>query len=433
MPLCNGGCSVKYLRQRRWLLFQRLDGIKTTQGLLAYQLDLAEAIREAERGLRSKTEDTDDLRFHIDCLRLYADALVWATLHPHTIRQLAKTTGHPPSLLTQGPAFDNVLETAAELTQDTPFPALIADITNVIKIGDVIHVTDPECPIIVECKLGSPKPQHAMQGRSGRQFTRAFRTAEYLAEGVARIPGEDRSLVAIETQHCPEHNWQAVDELCAQAISAGKAFRQLGPGDYAWALRSELADDVLPEVVERSRALSNPAFGTSGGLMARQDGLFPPPPAWPISQQARFELVEDTIFLVHLVSADALAGDYDQGRAISIRKGDYPILVTIDGQELPPFSTRFIYNVVYAFETAASCVTDLLAFAQQVPQHTAKNPPAHAAHVPTRKPSICHIESLDDISPESTDYVSMPYELYTGMNAALQANQTHGEADEPDD
>jgi len=433
MPLYNRGCSVKDLRQSRWLFFQRLDDIKSPQDLLAYQRDLAEAIREAERGLRSKTKDKDDLRFHIDCLRLYADALVWQTLHPHTIRQLAKSSGHPPSLLTQGPAFDNVLETAAELTQDTPFPALIADITNVIKIGDVIHVTDPECPIIVECKSGSPKPHHAMQGRSGRQFTRAMRTAQYLAKGVARIPGEQRSLVVIETDHCPEHNWQAVEELCAQAVSTGRAFRQLGPDDYAWALRPDLEDTVFLQALDRARALSNPAFGTSGGLMARHDGLFPPPPAWSISQEVRFQLVEGTIILFHLLSADTLAGNYDQRRAISIRKGDYPILVTIDGQQLPPFSTRFIYNVVYAFETVPSCVTGLLAFAQQVAQHIAEKPPRHLPDVSATKPSIYHIGSLDDIPPEGTDYVSVPYELYTAMNAALQANQSDAEADEPDD
>jgi hypothetical protein len=304
---------------------------------------------------------------------------------------LAKNAGHPPSLLTQGPAFDGVLAVAKELYEETGLAVLVADITNVIKIGDIIEVTDPECPRIVECKLRLPKPQHLMRGRIGRQLSRMMGTTRYLRRGVAKVFGEQHLRVVLESEHRAQRNWPAIQELCREAIGTGRAFRELSPGDHLWALRPELQDAVLTDVAEKAKGTTLEQLGTSLGLMRREDGLYPPPSAWPISQEARFELLEGSLLLFHLVSYDALVGDYGEGRTISIRDGDYPIVVNIREAEFP-LSRRFIYDVVYGFETVDSCVRGLLTFAEEL----AQNPLADLVDVPNNERPVRRIETASE-------------------------------------
>lgn len=61
---------------------------------------------------------------------------------------------------------------------------LIADLTNIVKIGDLILCDDPEKPDIVECKNKLSKPRYMFLGRKKRQFTRAFETAQYLKSDI---------------------------------------------------------------------------------------------------------------------------------------------------------------------------------------------------------------------------------------------------------
>src|SRR4030042_188293 len=154
-------------------LFEQLNRINTPDEMVNFQAGGAEAILFAEINSKMNECAPDSARSHIKSLRLYTDALAWWNLHPHTIRQLAKNSGPRPSLLDQGPSFANVLLHAGKYAKDTKLPILVADLTNVIKIGDLVVVTNPEKPMIVECKTSVPDPKYLMQGRSGRQISRA--------------------------------------------------------------------------------------------------------------------------------------------------------------------------------------------------------------------------------------------------------------------
>lgn len=417
------------LRKIRRLLFDRLDRVGTARELLAYQIDLAEAILETERHLKTGNSGSEVLKSHTKCVRLYADALVWWFLHPHSIRRLAKNLGAPQSLLAQGNAFENVLSHAKGYLEKTGLPILIADITNIIKIGDIIVVVDPERPQIVECKMKVPKWQHLMQSRVGRQVSRAIGTMQYLKEDAAKVFGESYYRVAVKSQHRAERNWEIVDCLCWKALRLGEAFQEISPGDYLWALRSERQEIVLSAVKEKAQGLGTAQFGTSLRLMNFQDGLFPPPPAWrPVSPEVRFQLTEGTIVLFHLVSYEALAGDYGDGQSISIRDGDYPIVVSVRGQEFP-LSRRFIYDIVYGFESMESCVKGLLLFGHDL----ASALPSDFPEVPNRKPSMWYVGATEEISSllkrddlSYSDYVSMPRRLVDSFGGPGQPDQSSG-------
>lgn len=415
------------LVQTRRVLFDRLDDVTTVEELLALEIDIAEAILEAERQMEIRQTNRRKLKAHIKRLRLYADALVWWNLHPHSIRQLAKNPGAPKSLLSQADAFNNVLLHAQRYCRDTRLPVLVADITNILKIGDIIVVTNPKCPQIVECKMKLPSPQHLMQGRSGRQISRAFGITQYLKVGAAKVFGENHWSTTVESQHQAERNWQVIEQLCNQALGVGEAYLEISPGDHLWALRSERQDMVLKAVKQKAEAIVTAQIGTSLGLMNFQDGLFAPPSAWrQVSSKVRFELIEGTIVLFHLVAYEALAGDYGDTKNITIRNADYPIVVSLEGREYP-LSRRFIYDVVYGFETVESCARGLLTFARDL----ASNVLGDLPDVPSVKPSMWYVETPEDISLLLTqknlcdaDYVSMPRQLVESLLGAGKVYQS---------
>ena len=414
------------LRASRSVLFQRLDvAVKTAEDRLAFQIDIAEALRAAEGELKAKKDGTEALKFHIRRLRLYADGLVWRTLHPHAIRQLAKNAGSPQNLLSQGDAFDNVLAHARRYLEETGLPLLIADITTVIKIGDIILVADVERPTIIECKMKLAGPRHLMQGRFGRQVSRAIGTMQYLDEGTAKVFGDEHPRVVVETEHKPARNWKALERIISKASDEGEAFRELQPGDYLWALRPERRESIMAQVAEKGKSIGFAQFGTAQGLMNFEDGLYAPPSAWPISLQARFALLEGTIDLCHLVSYDTLTGDFGDGRSIEIREGDYPIVVTIRGREYP-LSRRFVYDVVYGFETVDSCVKGLLTFAEDLASSLPPVPP----DVPETKPSICYVGTIEEIPSilergdlPDTDLVALPRQVLTALGELREVDK----------
>jgi hypothetical protein len=107
---------------------------------------------------------------------------------------------------------------------------------------------------------------------------------------------------------------------------------------------------------------------------------------------------------------------------ITIREADYPIIVSLRGQEYP-LSRRFIYDVVYGFETVQSCARGLLLFAHDL----AAVIPLDLPDLGDRKPRMWYADNVGDVSTllgqadvSESDYVSMPQPL-----ARLLARSRH--------
>lgn len=160
-----------------------------------------------------------------------------------------------------------------------------------------------------------------------------------------------------------------------------------------------------------------------------QDGLFPPPSAWkPVCTDVTFEIVEGTIVLYHLVSYDSFNKKYEGGQSITIGGMRNPV-VTLNNREYS-LGGRFIYDVVYGYESIKSCINGLLLFAHDIESNNISDSPI----IPESKPKIWHVETSDEIDIllkqnelSDLDYVSMPKDLAKSLNNAAPITKGHGE------
>lgn len=376
------------LRYQRESLFKKWIKAQSFEDWLSIQEEIAESIRTSERELRG-SDNGDALRFHICRLRLYADGLVWLSLHPHTIRQMAKNPGPAPSIQDQGEAFQQVIESARRNLKKYQAPVLICDITNVLRIGDLVICVNPEVPIVVECKTKLPKPEHLMQGRIGRQVSRVKGLMQYLHKGSAKVFGDNSHRQTVESAHRAQRNWKILAEICEEVCQTGRSRRDMSEFEVFWGYTPDNLDSVLAEVSEYKDQIAY--FGTSNGLMNMTDGLYPPPIAWPIPSELRFALLEGDIEIAHLVDARAFERDLGQGEGIEMSPTEQlPVRVTVGGN-VYPLSLRFVYDVLYGFETMDSCVNGLIDFARQLEVVQ----PVETEDAQKGKPIIHHVDSLE--------------------------------------
>ena len=96
------------LRAVRAELLRTLWRFESAQDLLELQLRLVSEIKASE------ASDGEDERDHRDSLRNIGDGVAWKVLTAHAIRNLSVTGRQPPSLLSQGAAFDHVCNSAPD-------------------------------------------------------------------------------------------------------------------------------------------------------------------------------------------------------------------------------------------------------------------------------------------------------------------------------
>ncbi len=423
---------AKLLGERRRLL-DEWDAVDSATKLLEIQERIVDQIRSAEQSIKGGRGDPGSLRSHIGQLRLYADGLAWRVLHPHVIRQLAKNPSKPKSLVNQGEAFDRVLLSARRRVKEDGLPVLIADITNILKIGDLIVVTHPELPQIVECKTRLPSPKHWLRGRFGRQISRGLGTLKYLSGRPVKVHGEDHVRVVVESEHKPTRNWEAVASCVDAALDHGEGFLELSEHEFLWACRQADLSGVVRRAGEAATALASPVFlGTSLGLLNMFHGLFAPPIVWPLARGARLALVERELVLVHLLSGAAFAVDDGECRIRVGEKRARPVSVSLGAKEYQ-LGLRFIYDVLYGFEAVESCVRGLVIFGHELENmHREAEKLLRGGSAAGAKPEVIFLgfqEGVDrfGVAEFQDKLIVLPEELWRHMAPA------EGQANELDD
>ena len=195
-----------------------------------------------------------------------------------------------------------------------------------------------------------------------------------------------------------------------------------------WAYRKGLEDRLSRDVQARSSEADSQFLGTTLGLMNRPDGLFPPPSVWPVSTEVRWALLEEELVLVHLLDAAAFVRTSDGGESIEIDLSrNMPVLVTVEN-EVYPLALKFIYDVLYGFETVESCVDGLFQFARQLHQMS----PPEVAETSLAKPvmhSVATIEEADAVlSPgqgSDNDLVAVAPQVYAHFKTSKETAK-HG-------
>ena len=277
-------------------LMRKILSWTTATELLDIQLAIADEIKSVET---FGGQQTDELRWHAHLLRCCADALVWQTLHRHTIRQLAKNQGSRPNLSAPGAAFDLTLSRAREAT-NAGAPVLIADLTNCLRIGDLVIPIDPEVPLLHECKLSERADRFAFQGRRGRQLSRMKGTLEYLATGRAKLHAEESTRIAVEIKVYSEHNWPVVNDICSAASERGIASALLSDSELIYAT-TDTEKAVFPDEYKDGKFRPSHAIVACHLVPIEEASCAVAPPLnWDLPSEMRIALQEGDLVLYHI-------------------------------------------------------------------------------------------------------------------------------------
>jgi len=234
----TSGNLIRALRLRRRRVLNRLCSIKGARDVFDFQKFLATQIAYAESVIaRAKADGNDALleksQRHWHMLKEYGDSLVWQLLHSHAIRQLRKNQQSVAPLHPQSEHLAFCLEVAKSFSY-SGIPVLIADLTNELRVGDLIVAANPEAPTLVECKAGTYRAGRPLKGRAGRQLSRMAGAVRYLAEGKAKVHDEPLSRLTIESGLELSHAWAVIEEMGAELRDKGFSIRQIGEGQFLY-------------------------------------------------------------------------------------------------------------------------------------------------------------------------------------------------------
>lgn len=385
--------SATHLRSIREDLLRSFFQSEDPAALFELQVRLAHEIRASEP-LVGKDEG-----WHRRRLRNIGDAIAWRTLTPHAIRNLSIPGSKPPALSGQGAAFDHVLETG-RLANGEGMVVIIADVTNCISTGDLAICGDPDAPYIVECKLSARSPSTWMQGRRGRQFSRARAVGQYLDKGRGLIPGTPMEKFAVEVAAEAEHNWEHVNSAVHSAMSAGTGLVRLDR-EVIWAKRPD--DDAehrvgIADIFPKGTPI---LVGCHSALLTDDAPHAHPPLTWQVDRDVAVALAELDIVVCHALDARifskftterALLGD-----VVELAPGVSGVAAIVDG-EPTVLGPRFLVDVLYGFETVASGANHMLK-ALEASNDTIRGLDAEPPKDPASasKPRVHHVEIREDL------------------------------------
>jgi hypothetical protein len=285
-------------------------------------------------------------------------------LSAYAIRQLARNAGAPPHLSRQGKAFDLAVD-QMKAVSERGITTLLADLTNVLRNGDLIVCTDPDLPTILECKLSKVKDvRFERQGRRGRQLARLESIGSFLRTGRGTIWGEAVERMTVETVSVPRFNYREVAEVIGSALQHKPLTLLVSEHElFSAALAGEMADTAPLQGWGRN-LLVPVVVGSSVDRVSNPWPDVPPPILWDLPAEQRWALMEGDLSVTHAVSADAFLGfAMEAGRVVRLVDATgvvphgYEVQVAGDVLTIGP---KFLIDVVYNHEAIPSAAARLV-------------------------------------------------------------------------
>lgn len=341
-------------RQDIYSAVRRLDLVDPSR-LLEFQFRLADAILEAE----ADTGKTSGFNRHAYLLRRCQDSLAFRPLAPHALRQLLGTESPRAHCISgQGDGFETTRKTAERYAKDGHL-VLLADLSHVVRVGDLIVCDNPCVPSIIEVKAGRLAPKHATQGRRGRQISRSLGTIEYLQNDYAHVLGQPIPKLALQSREAMQFNWNAVNDVAVTALREGIAIARISDYDVIIAVhaadgRPVSGDPILGDI-ERMRS---PCFASHAVGLLRPEMLTLPPLAWPIDDAPILSLMEEQLVVGHAIDLARFTDPVEEGFRVLSASYDHGFLTDRSG-ERGTASVRFIYDVMFGYATIESTIAAL--------------------------------------------------------------------------
>jgi hypothetical protein len=325
------------------------------KGLLEFQFRLAKAIIGAE----SDGPESGGFKRHAFLLRRCQDSLAFRLLVPHAIRQLLGTASPRAHWVKgQGQSFKIVQETANRYAADGHL-VLLTDLSNIIRVGDLVVCDNAAVPSVIEVKAGKLAPKHATQGRRGRQSSRSLSTIEYLATDHAHIFGQSVPKLAVQSKQEMQFSWRAVNEVAMRALREGMATARISKYDVIHAVHAVDGRPVSgAPLVEDIKRMRSPCLASHAVGLLNPEILTLPPLVWPIEEEPKSPLMEERLVIGHLIDLarfkDPLEDDF---RVLNVSL-DSGLSTDRDGEK-GTASVRFIDNVLFGYATIESTVAAL--------------------------------------------------------------------------
>lgn len=347
--------DVGSVRHSLYQAFLDLRDLEDAERVVAYQLRLADAIAEAE----SVSLESGQFDRHCFLLRRCQDALAFRLLDPHALKQLlGSASPRAHSLSGQGEAF-RATRKAAERYAADGHSVLLADLSHIIRVGDLIVCDNPFIPSIIEVKSGEVAPQHVMQGRRGRQVSRSLTTIEYLKRDRGQIFGQSSSKIAVQSNESMDFKWDAVDDVTLAALREKTAVIQISDYDVLLALHSPDGDSILLEpIAEDLLRFRSPLIASHAVSLLNPELLTRPPLAWPINDESKPLLMEEELILVHAIDLARFRDPLEEDFRILEVSHDHGFSIERGG-ERGTASRRFINEVMFGYATIESVVAGL--------------------------------------------------------------------------
>ncbi|MEV7830336.1 hypothetical protein AB0P12_06860 [Streptomyces subrutilus] len=350
---------------RRSLLLAR-DSLRTPVDYFVFQKELAQEIRDAEK---RKGEDS---KAHKHLLRLIGDSLAWDLLDSHVIRELARDRLRPANLSSQGEDFDFVLSVAEKIAKLGGIP-IVADVTHLIAVGDIVTVTSNGIHI-AECK-NRATPQRPPTGRIARQEQRGAKASTYLTHGSVAESNEGQMIAVDIADMHPSYDAlrQCIED--ASASVSGAAVTRLGDRDLLLAVwdRGEEPGEALEGLTESldSRDWEIPVMGGFMDAVANPSPFAANPYALPIPVDQRAALADGDLVLLRFADLGKLqfATKTPTGEELRMRVrkegSGYRLAMKIAGTDRD-VSSRFVDNILWGFHTVSGIREALVRLAEIV-------------------------------------------------------------------
>lgn len=325
---------VDLWEQTRRALVLELAALPSEGDVMEWQRHLADAIIDAEQP--PAEADKTEAKRHRHLLRVIGDGLVYELLDEHTIRALSRHPGGPASLKGQGADFDFVLDQASLLQSRGAIP-IVADLTTLIGVGDIIGRTKDGGVMVLECK-NRPIPERIpTTGRLARQRERGEQVESYLT--TSTIDEADLARQAFSLS-LPSPDWTLVSELLerCKGSSAGVAASSLGSNDVLIAATSEATPEQVATIMSDHMDAPHPAIMFYSELIDSASYRLMSPSSYPVSGEQRWRLLEGEIQLVRSIDMYALSTEFNHdGASIALTPersaGRFNLRIDVNGKE----------------------------------------------------------------------------------------------------
>jgi hypothetical protein len=262
-----------------------------------------------------------------------------------------------------------------------------------------------------------------MQGRRGRQITRALGVVNYLRAGEGRIFGFGLPFVQVEHQTEIVYMYDSIQKVVETALNFGIAMER-GSDDnvfIALAATSGAVDEkeMAATIGAAVDGMREPFYRFVSEAIWSPNPLVPPVPAWPLADPTLLALLEGDVVLVHVADLGALFELSYEGGKIVLDDREGATVVTADKHRFP-LTPNWPERILLGFATVESVGLAAIEGATATPSRLIPVGDPRALPAATGRPevrSVTSLEALKDIVPEDVGKVLvMPGSVFSHID-----------------